>query len=147
MDLILLIGVPGSGKSTYARRLHKSTISLDGIRKQLYGDARILGKSSEVDRQMRHRLVELAGKGRDVVLDATHVSPLRRGRTIRLGRKLGYDRITAIWFDPPLSVSLERNRRRKRRVPEFVIRKFHRDLNRQPPSLAEGFDDLQIVRS
>ncbi len=145
MRLTILIGIPGSGKSSYARRLGEPTVSLDGIRRRLYGDASILGKTSEVDRQMRRKLEAYARRGRDVVLDATHISSRRRRRMIRLGRGLGYQTIAGIWFNTPLAECLRRNRKRKRRVPEFVIRKMDRDLRRQPPSLEEGFDTLKQV--
>ncbi len=147
MELVLLIGIPGSGKSTYARTLGKPVISLDAIRRQLYGDANILGKSSETDREQRRGLEALAQTGRDAVLDATHVSKTRRLRTIRLGRRLGYDRIVGIWFKTSVAECIARNRRRRRRVPDFVIYKLQHDLDRQPPTPDEGFDALEPVET
>ncbi len=145
MELIILIGIPGSGKSYYARTLDKPVISLDGIRHELYGDERILGKGSETDRAMRDKLVSLAGEGKDAVLDATHVSAARRARMIRLGRKLGYDRIVGIWFKTPMRVCLERNRARPNALPNFVLFRMNKDLNRQPPSADEGWDELKVI--
>jgi predicted kinase len=145
MELVLLIGIPGSGKSSYARALRKPTLSLDAIRRRLYGDASILGKSAETDRELRRALEALARQGKDAVLDATHVSQARRGRMIRLGRRLGYDHIVGIWFKTPLHECLTRNRKRKRRVPDFVLYKMQHDLERQPPTRGEGFDELVVV--
>ncbi len=145
MELILLIGIPGSGKSTYARKLRKRTLSLDAIRQRLYGNANILGKSSETDRELRRQLEALAAAGKDAVLDATHVSKTRRGRMIRLGRRLGYGRIVGVWLKTPLAECLARNRRRKRHVPNFVLYKMQHDLERQPPTLDEGFDALDEI--
>ncbi len=146
VELTILIGIPGSGKSTYARSLGKTTLSLDGIRQRLYGDASILGKSSDVERVFRQELEANAQAGRDVVLDATHTSVLRRRRMIRLGRKLGYDRIVGIWLQTPLKESLARNRKRERHVPDFVLVTMQRRLESQPPSLDEGFDKIKKVR-
>ncbi len=142
MQLTILIGIPGSGKSYYAKRLKKPVISLDGIRKEIYGDERILGKASETDRVMRERLAALAAAGKDAVLDATHVSGQRRARMIRLGRNLGYDRVVGVWFKTPLGECLSRNRKRKNALPDFVLFKMQKDLNRSLPSPDEGWDDL-----
>ncbi len=146
MELIILIGIPGSGKSTYARTLGKPTLSLDAIRQQLYGDASILGNSAEVERVFRQQIETHAQAGQDIVLDATHTSSRRRQRMIRLGRKLGYDRIVGVWLQTPLKESLARNRKRERHVPDFVLRTMQRRLENQPPSLDEGFDKIKKVR-
>ncbi len=146
MELIILIGIPGSGKSYYARTLNKPVISLDTIRRELYGDERILGKGSETDRAMRDKLIALAGAGKDAVLDATHVSATRRARMIRLGRKLGYNRIVGVWFKTPMRICLERNRARPNALPDFVLFKMNKDLNRQPPSAEEGWDELTVIQ-
>ena len=142
MKLTLLIGIPGSGKSTYARRHRLRAISLDAIRRELYGDERILGSSAQVDRLMRERLRALAAVGKNAVVDATHVSRKRRERMIRLGRTLGYDRIVGMWFNTPVGECARRNRLRRNPVPDFVVFKMNRDLQRQPPSAEEGFDEL-----
>ncbi len=147
MELIILIGIPGSGKSTYAQSLGKPALSLDGIRQQLYGDASILGDSSEVERVFRQQIEAHAQAGQDVVLDATHTSSRRRQRMIRLGRKLGYDRITGIWLQTSLQESIARNRQRDRHVPDFVLRAMQRRLESEPPSLEEGFDKIKKVRA
>ncbi len=144
MELIILIGIPGSGKSYYARTLDKPVISLDGIRQELYGDERILGNGRETDRAMRERLTALAEEGKDVVLDATHVSATRRGRMIRLGRRLGYDRVVGVWFKTSMRICLERNRARPNALPNFVLFKMQKDLNRHPPSKDEGWDELIV---
>ncbi len=147
VELIILIGIPGSGKSTYAQSLGKPTLSLDAIRHQLYGDASVLGDSSTVERLFRQQIETHAQAGQDVVLDATHTSSRRRQRMIRLGRRLGYDRITGIWLQTPLKESLARNRKRERHVPDFVLRNMQRRLESQPPSLDEGFDKIKKIRA
>ncbi len=147
MELIILIGIPGSGTSTYAQSLGKPTLSLDAIRQQLYGDASILGDSAQVERVFRQKMEAHAQAGQDVVLDATHTSSRRRQRMIRLGRKLGYDRIIGIWLQTPLQESIARNRQRDRHVPDFVLRTMQRRLESQPPSLEEGFDKIKKVRA
>lgn len=146
MQLTLLIGIPASGKSFYARTRRQPIISLDIIRAQLYGDARILGKASEVDHVARERLERLAGDRRDVILDATHVSPLRRQRMIRLARRLGYDRVIGVWLKTPIAECVRRNARRKRPVPTFVLYVMQAHLDRNPPSVEEGFDQLKVIR-
>ncbi len=147
MELFILIGIPGSGKSYYARTMHRPVLSLDAIRQELYGDERILGKGSETDRIMRDKLTALAGEGKDAVLDATHGSAARRKKRMRLGQKLGYDRIVGVWFKTPMRLCLERNRARPNALPDFVLFKMQKDLNRQPPSMEEGWDGLDRIEA
>lgn len=145
MQLTVLIGIPGSGKSSYARRLGKPAINLDRIREQLYGDASVLGYGPEVLRVARGQLERLAAEGKDAVFDATHARPSSRMRTVRMGRELGYRRIVGVWLRTPLDECVRRNGKRERHVPEFVLKKMHNDLEAEPPSLAEGFDALRVV--
>ena len=50
----------------------------------------------------------------------------------------------AIFTDTPIEIGLARNKRRRRKVPEEVIRRFYRLL--EPPSIDEGFEEVVVVR-
>jgi predicted kinase len=95
---------------------------------------------------MREKLRALAAAGKNAVLDATHVSRRRRERMIRFGRSLGYERVAGLWFNTPFQECARRNRARPNPVPDFVVYKLNNDLQRQPPSRDEGFDELKEVR-
>lgn len=77
--LEILIGLPGSGKSTYAKEEHESNsnsvyLSSDKIREELYGNESIQGNPVEVFTLMQSRAIEALKSGRDVFYDATNLT-------------------------------------------------------------------------
>ncbi len=161
--LILLIGLPGSGKSFVARQLvaecpHRQLIATDTIRAQLFGDEAYQGPWGliwqEVERQFRqavthqrgHFLYEDSKTSRTVIpqaiYDATNAARRSRKSAIALAKDTGFSRITGLWIDTPLSLCLFRNRQRQRQVPEKIILQMHQQLTDAPPKLSEGFHRL-----
>lgn len=153
--LILLIGLPGSGKSYLADQLKQmysasggdiAIVSTDAIRAALFGDAAIQGSWLLVWREVERQFQQAAQPAcpRDATLyDATHTRRQHRREAVALARTTGFRHITGIWLDTPLAVCLERNRQRDRQVPEAVIHKMHRQLCGAPPSLSDGLDCLR----
>ncbi|MEO1146475.1 MAG: AAA family ATPase [Cyanobacteria bacterium J06638_22] len=145
--LLMLIGLPGSGKSTVAAQLATQEgwqiVSTDRIREQLFGDAAIQGAWpqvwAEVERQLRAIAQSSDGK---VIYDATNVRRCHRRQFLTRARSWGFDTIEAYWLDVPLAVCLERNQRRDRQVPVPIICKMYRQLRGGSPSVKEGFDRL-----
>ena len=76
-------------------------------------------------------------------LDATNLHPKERRHWIQMAREFGYD-VHAVFFDVPLEVCLERNRRRQRVVPEEVMQRMSSKL--RPPKFDEGFSKITVVR-
>ncbi len=89
---------------------------------------------------LRHRI----SIGRPVTcVDATHLTPRERKPYLKIGER--YDcRVEALYFDVPLEVCKQRNRKRKRRVPDDVMDRMAAKLQR--PSRAEGFSRIRVVR-
>jgi len=153
--LILLIGLPGSGKSYLAAQLvaespDRPLISTDQIRSDLFGDEAIQGPWLQVraraEQQLQQAVATIqAGKASEAIYDATNAARVHRRAAIAIARKCGFNDITGIWVDTPLALCLQRNRERSRQVPEDVILRMHRQLEDAPPSLADGLD--RLVRS
>ncbi|MDL5052471.1 AAA family ATPase [Desertifilum tharense] len=146
-NLILLIGLPGSGKSTFARQLIANCpsyqlVSTDEIRAQLFGDEGFQGSWMQVWRQVEREFHQAVQQQAPTVYDATNAKRSYRQEAIALARQSGFTLITGIWLDIPLAVCLERNRERSRQVPEEIVLQMHRQLSDAPPSLAEGLDEL-----
>jgi predicted kinase len=152
IPLILLIGLPGSGKSTWAaqfvaQRPGYRWVSTDDIRQRLYGDAAEQGDWLQIWQavvQDWQTSADAVAQGllQGVVYDATNVRRRYRRSAIAIARQCGFTHLTAHWFDLPLEVCLQRNRQRSRQVPEEIVLRMHRQLMGAPPTLAEGFDQL-----
>lgn len=152
----MMIGLPGSGKSTWADRLMAERpgyrlIATDDIRAQLYGNAAIQGEWMAIWRTVLQQLHESyraisEGTASGVVYDATNVRRRHRREFIQAAQGVGYQPLIGVWIDTPLMVCLERNLARSRQVPSAVIEKMHRQLTAAPPTVAEGIDDLKQVQ-
>ena len=142
--IILLVGLPGSGKSTYLERIGATALSSDAVRGLLADDPTDQSIHGRVFATLRYLLRQRLAIGRPVTyLDATHLTLRERRPYIRLAEL--YDcMIEAIFFDVPLEVCLERNLRRDRMVPEEAVRKMAAKL--APPSVEEGFAKVTVVR-
>ncbi|WP_340641206.1 AAA family ATPase [Nostoc cycadae] len=146
-QLILLIGLPGSGKSTVAKQLiaecpQMQLISTDAIRGQLFGDEIIQGPWFLVWQEVERQLQQTVAANQSAIFDATNAQRSHRRELIAFTRNLGFSPIVGIWMTTPVWLCLARNKRRDRQVPEEVILRMHRQLRDAPPSLEEGLDDL-----
>lgn len=150
--LILLIGLPGSGKSFLAAQIQQNhpdrpIVSTDAIRAELFGNAAEQGAWSLIQQAIQQQLQQAAiairaGRSSAAIYDATNVRRCYRRDAIATARSAGFQRIVGIWLDTPLPLCLQRNQQRDRQVPEAVIRQMHRQLRSAPPQLNDGFDRL-----
>ncbi|MBD2101081.1 AAA family ATPase [Leptolyngbya sp. FACHB-261] len=146
-QLIILIGLPASGKSTLARMLHAQNsqwllVSTDALRAELFGDESTQGPWNSIWRQVEQRWYQAIKDEVGVIYDATNVVRRQRRGLIVQARNFGFEGVLGWWLDVPLCLCLQRNQDRLRQVPEAVIERMHRRLSGAPPSLAEGFDGL-----
>lgn len=142
--IIILVGLPGSGKSSYLERLGITALSSDAIRLLLADDATDQSIHGRVFSTLRYLLRQRLAIGRPVnYVDATHLTPKERQPYIKIAQKVG-SQIEALFFDAPLEVCLERNRSRARVVPEDALRLMAAKL--VPPRLNEGFNRVTVVR-
>lgn len=141
---MVLVGLPGSGKSTWLERQGIVGISSDWIRQVLADDATDQAIHARVFLTMRYLLRHRLAIGRPVsYVDATHLTPEERRPYIQIGRWYGCD-VEAFYFDVPLGVCRERNLRRNRVVPDDAIERMAAKLT--PPEVTEGFTKVTVVR-
>jgi len=140
--IVITVGLPGSGKSTYLKQLGVNAISSDAIRLLLADDATIQTIHVRVFATMRWLLRHRIAIGRPVsYVDATHLTVAERAPYVTIARAYGCD-LEAVFFDVPVEVCQERNRQRHRVVPEEAIEAMLARL--VPPSLDEGFNRITI---
>jgi predicted kinase len=141
--IVLLVGLPGSGKSTYVTKLNVPVLSSDAIRLLLADDENIQTIHARVFSTLRYLLVQRLEINRPITyIDATHLTRAERKPYIEIARQYGAE-VEAIFFDVPLEVCLERNRTRARQVPEEILAKMSAKL--KLPEYEEGFS--KIARS
>jgi predicted kinase len=142
--VILAIGLPGSGKSSWFKRNNITPLSSDVLRMLLFDDAQEQRFQDLVFSNLRSMLkARLIARRPLNYVDATNLTPHERHSWIKLAKDYGYD-VQAVFFDVPVEVCLERNRRRERMVDEEIMRRMAAKL--KPPTFEEGFSKVTVVR-
>jgi len=142
--VVLAIGLPGSGKSSWFKRHNVVPLSSDMVRSLLFDDVREQRFQDLVFSNLRSMLkARLIAKRPMNYVDATNLTPQERQHWIKLAKDYQYE-VHAVFFDVPLDVCLERHQRRDRVVPEDVMRRMAAKL--KPPAFEEGFAKITVVR-
>ena len=148
--LFMLIGLPGSGKSTFARNRVKfyddcnktrlEIVSSDDIREELYGTRSCQEDPARVFEIAHERIINSLEQGWDVIFDATNIT--RKNRASLLKKIPAYTEKFAQICWAPISTCIERDLKREFSVKADVIWKMAYKF--QMPFYDEGFDHICI---
>ena len=155
--LIVMCGLPGSGKSTFAKNsitinngeeVYKPKIySSDKIREETYHKSKITRTENQMLFAKIHERIKLELlSGKDIIFDATSINRKYRGELLTALKDVDYLPV-CIYIDAPLSICLQNNlgRAPKKRVPTYVIENMARI--KEAPMYEEGFYDIRRISS
>jgi predicted kinase len=141
--IVLAVGLPGSGKSTYFERIGANAISSDALRLQLADDPTDQTIHRRIFTAVRYLLRQRLALRRPVTyIDATNLTVKERRRYVKIARDYRCE-IEALYFDVSPEVCKARNAGRARIVPPEAIDRMAAKLVR--PTKAEGFTRIQVV--
>ena len=148
--LVLLVGIAGSGKTTFASRHFRPTqvLSSDALRGMIADDPTAQGATEDAF-DLLHRLLEMRlRRGRPTVVDATNVEEWARRELVTIARRLRRP-VVAIVLDLPFETLLERNAVRSDGArPRAALTRQARWLRDSLLSLPhEGFDAIHRLGS
>lgn len=144
-NFFMLVGPPGSGKSTMAKQLQDSEdantiiVCPDDIREELSGDATDQSRNVEVFEKVYERLVMHLDSGFNVIYDATNCRSNYRFKILNT-IKPHANKIVCLMSTTSIVECINRNSQRDRFVPERVIENMYFTLKKHPPTLFEGYD-------
>lgn len=144
--LNIIIGIPGSGKSNYAKKYlltnNSVYLSSDDIRVELYG-FEDQTHNDVVFETMKKRTLNALKEGKDVIYDATNLNKKRRSGIINEAHKLDAQ-IDAYLCCTPINIILERNiTRAERQLPWDKLVQMIQSI--EPPMYYEGFDNIYLI--
>jgi len=144
--LAVMIGISGSGKSTYANGLKTSLgaqlVETDAIRLELTGNAEDQSQNGRVFEIAKTRVNNYLSQGKNTIIDATSLNIKERKDWIDIG-KANNAEIRAYFIDTPVSVCKAQNNKREHKVPELFIDKQVSKLF--GPTKSEGFDSVVTI--
>ena len=146
--LLLLSGLPCSGKSTMAQKLAEeydaNIHSSDAIREELTGDINNQENNKLVFETLHSRVKDDLRNGKSCIYDACCVHYKERKAFVQELKNIPCEKICVL-MATPYEVCVERSMRRDRNVPEYVIKRMYTSFD--VPYWYEGWDDIRIVYS
>jgi len=147
-NFIMLIGLPASGKSTYARSKASDNVivlSSDEIREQLSNGEYNKKINRQVFSTMNNLTIKYLNENKDVIYDATNLNNKdRKGILNRIKLETHNIHSKAVFFDVDFDTCLKRNDVRTENKVPYQYMLFYRNKI-QKPTKDEGFDEIEFI--
>lgn len=141
---VMLVGLPASGKSTYAESLNNYIVhSSDKLREELYSDINDQSHNDELFEELHKRIIRDLRDGKNVAYDACNISRKRRMAFLNIlkDKKIPC-RKKCVVIVTELDMCLKQNKQRDRFVPKDVIIDMYKQI--QVPAFFEGWDEIEL---
>lgn len=161
-EIYLLVGAPGTGKSTYANKIMTDfndkgitceIVSRDNCRKRLTGGATgdaYFSKEKEVFKEFIKDINDCIDMGYEkIIIDATHINPASRNKVLSKIKNNEDFVLVVATFKTPMEVAIKRNSKREgfAKVPEEAIKRMYKDF--ETPMMQEfekyNFKSIHLV--
>ena len=154
-EIVMLVGIPCSGKSTYVNKLRDYEYWKDAVvlstDNYIEEQAKRLGMTynevfqdciDEATRQLEMSFVRAKEEGKRIIWDQTNLSIKTRKK--KLTKVPSIYKRTAVWFQVDLEEALKRNGTREGKfIPESILKRMYHQF--EVPTLEEGFDFVSCV--
>lgn len=142
--LYLMVGIPGAGKSTFAHSnfLDDEFAASDELREKLHLDPVDLSVFPMMENMARERLAN----NQDICIDSTAILPEHRKKYIDIAKAVNGKAICVV-IDTDANTAISRDSKRLRHVPENIIRDMRNSLDKNFPTISEGFDNILVLDS
>jgi F420-dependent oxidoreductase-like protein len=145
--LVVLVGVAGAGKSSWARRWFPATaiVSADDLRAVVGRDRHDLAATKDATEVLELIVTKRLGRGHVTVVDSTALDPAVRAAYRRLAAGAGVP-CHAVLVDTPEREARARNRGRPEAVPSSVVTAQLRSFAAAADAIHdEGFDGVHVA--
>lgn len=130
ISLYLLCGAPGSGKTTLSKQLAEQNnaviISFDELQCVRYSE-------------LIPPLLKALSNNSNIIIDSVFDQVVQRKEILNAIKNISCKKIL-IYMTTPLEECLNRNKNRKKQLPDFVVESFYQRM--QSPALDEGWDEI-----
>lgn len=144
--LMLLCGLPASGKSEYAKKLsltyNAKIHSSDELRQELLGNISNQSQNELIFNELNKRIKSDLKQGKSVIADSCNINYKKRMEFLKQLKDVTCEKLCYL-MATPYEECLEYNKNRERQVLEYVIERMYKNI--YIPQYYEGWDYIEII--